>query len=130
MNAGSRVRFGEPVDITLPAEDGQSIRLPFTVVPSEAAGTDLEPGATTRHELIVRLSGTRASSWGVDPEHGRAVMIHAAVEHLFEAARRGRWVPSEEIRIDDETFPGPLPDRFDRAIHVAGSTMQVEPAGD
>ena len=126
MTIGNKVSFGDPEDITLPSEDGQSMRVRFEVVLSEVVGTSLEPKSTTRHELIVRLSGSRARSWGLDAEHGRAVMVHMAIEHVFEVARHREFAPSEELLINTGTFPGSLPERFDRPITVAGSTIEVE----
>jgi hypothetical protein len=128
MKKGNKVSFGEPEDIVLAPAQGQGIRVPFTLAPSEAAGTVLEPGATTRHEVLVRLSASRVASWGLDAERGRFFMIHAAVERILELARRGKVPPTEDIHVDEETFPGPLPARFDRAIHVFGSTIEVEQA--
>jgi hypothetical protein len=129
MKTGNRMKFGDPEDITRPSEDGQSMRLPFAVVPSALAGTPREPEATTAHELIVRLAGSRAKAWGLDEARGRAIMLHAAVERLFDVAREGRFRPSEELLIDAETYPGAVPERFDRPIHVAGSILEVERGG-
>ena len=129
MRIGNRMKFGDPEDITRPSEDGRSLRLPFAVVPLALAGTPREPGSTTAHELIVRLSGNRARAWGLDEPRGRAVMLHAAVERLFEVAREGEFQPSEELLIDAETFPGGIPERFDRPILVAGSILEVERGG-
>jgi hypothetical protein len=129
MKTGNRMMFGDPVDITHPAEDGRSMRLPFAVVPSALAGTPREPDATTAHELIIRLSGNRAKAWELDEARGRAIMLHAAVERLFEAARAGEFRPSEELVIDADTFPGAMPERFDRPIFLAGSVLEVELGG-
>jgi hypothetical protein len=126
MKIGNRMKFGDPEDITRPSEDGRSLRLPFAVVPLALAGTPREPEATTAHELIIRLSGNRATAWGLDEPRGRAVMLHAAVEHLFNVAREGEFRPSEELLIDAETFPGAIPERFDRPILVAGSILEME----
>jgi len=87
MKVRNRMKFGDPEDITRPSEEGRSLRLPFAVVPLALAGTPREPEATTAHELIVRLSGNRAKAWGLDEPRERAVMLHAAVERLFEVAR-------------------------------------------
>ena len=122
--------FGDPEDITLPSDDGQVIRLPFAALPCGAAGTPGEADQTTKHELIIRLAGSRASSWGLDAPRARAVMIHAAVEHLLDLARHRDFPPSEDLLIDGGTFPGPMPERFDRPISIAGSTIEVERAGD
>jgi hypothetical protein len=130
MKTGNRMKFGDPEDLTRPSEDGQSLRLPFAVVPSALAGTPRETESTTAHELIVRLSGSRVKAWGVDEARGRAIMLHAAVERLFEAARAGEFRTSEELIIDADTFPGAIPERFDRPIFVAGSILEVEPGGN
>ena len=128
MTKGNKVSFGEPEDMLLAPPQGQGIRVPFTFAPAAAAGPSPEPGATTRHELLVRLSASRAASWGLDAERGRFFMIHAAVDRIIDLARRGEIPPTEELLVDDETFPGPLPARFDRAIHVSGSTIEMEQA--
>ena len=121
-----KVSFGEPEDILLAPGQGQGIRVPFTFASSESAGRDGEAGATTRHEVRVRLAADRASSWGLDAERGRFFMIHAAVERIIDLALRGEVPPADEILVDAETHPGPLPVRFDRAIHVSGSTLELE----
>ena len=130
MKVRNRMKFGDPEDITRPSEEGRSLRLPFAVVPLALAGTPREPEATTAHELIVRLSGNRAKAWGLDEPRERAVMLHAAVERLFEVAREGEFRPTEELLIDAETFPGAIPERFDRPIVVAVSVLEVERAGN
>ena len=122
------MKFGDPEDITRPSEDGRSLRLPFAVVPLALAGTPREPEATTPHELIVRLSGNRRKAWGLDEPRERAVMLHAAIERLLKVARMGDPA-SEEVRIDAETFPGAIPERFDRPMFVAGSILDVERGG-
>ena len=122
--------FGDPEDITLPSDDGQVIRLPFAALPSGAAGIPGEADQTTKHELIIRLAGSRASSWGLDASRARAVMIHAAVEHLLDLARHRGFPRSGDLLIDAGTFPGPMPERFDRPISIAGSTIEVERAGN
>ncbi|HET9793019.1 MAG TPA: hypothetical protein VFS34_01055 [Thermoanaerobaculia bacterium] len=129
MTTGYRVTFADPEDSGLPSEDGQAMRFRFTVVPSEFAGTPRERDSTGEHELIVRLSESRAKSWGLDPPRRRAVMVHAAVEHVLEAGRHGEFPPSAELRIDTETFPGSLPEHFDRPMTIAGSSIEVERAG-
>lgn len=128
MTRGNKVSFGEPENIGLAPAEGQGIRLPFTFAPAEAVGTERETGAATRHELRVRVSANRASTWDLDAERGRFLMIHAAVERIIDLALRGEVPPTEELLIDTETFPGPLPARFDRAIHVSGSTIELEQA--
>ena len=128
MTKGNKVSFGEPEEFSLSPEQGHGLRLAFTFAPAAAVGTNLEPGATTRHEVLVRLAASRAASWGLDAERGRFFMIHAAVERIIELARRGEIPPTEELTIDTETCPGPLPVRFDRAIHVSGSTIEMEQA--
>lgn len=129
MTIANRLSFRDPEDITLPSEDGQSVRLRFTVAPSKAAGVPAPSGKTMEHELIIRLSGSRARSWGLDAARGRAVMLHAAIERIFDTARHREFPPSEELLIDDETFPGPLPEHFDRPMNVGGSIIEVERAG-
>jgi len=42
----------------------------------------------------------------------------------------GEFQTSEELLIDAETFPGPMPERFDRPILVAGSILEIEPGGN
>jgi len=130
MTRGNKVSFGEPASVPLPPEQGQGLRLPFTFAPSDSVETGREPGATKEHEVLVRLSAGRAASWGLDAERARFVMIHAAVERVLEVARRGEIPPTLEVIFDDETSPGPLPVRFDRAIHVSGSTIELEPEAD
>jgi hypothetical protein len=126
MTKGNKVSFGEPEDILLSPAQGQGVRVPFTFALSESVGADQEPGATTAHEVRVRLSAGRAASWGLDAERARFFMIHAAVEWILEVGRRGEIPLAEEILVDEDTFPGPLPARFDRAIHVSGSTLELE----
>jgi hypothetical protein len=130
MTIANRLSFRDPEDITLPSEDGQSMRLHFTVAPSGAAGARAPSEKTTEHELVIRLSGSRARSWGLDAARGRAVILHAAIERIFETARHREFPPSDELRIDDDTFPGSLPEHFDRPMNVGGSIIEVERAGN
>ena len=121
MTAKTRMTFGEPEDLTRTGDEGRSMRVRFEAV-------RVPEGSPTRHDLIVRLSGGRAAAWGLDTDRARAVMIHAAVGHILDAARRGELPASDEVLVDDD-YAGPMPHHFDRPIRIAGSSIELERDG-
>ena len=112
---GNLVRITKAEDITGPGEDGYSLRLEFTVEPIEAPGDLPRSGKKEEARLDVRMSDSRAATWGLGrsrvENRGKAVLLMKLLGVLhIKSVLGGRDVSKkEELPVNTKTFPGECP---------------------
>src|SRR5690606_21559900 len=121
------IQFGEPYDVTPGGHDGTKIAFPFRVV---RPGADARRDEVTEHRVIVDISGTRSSIWGLgrrpnSVEEIAPTLFEYAREAAFEKLIDGQLSETESVRIrvrDEGQYP------FDpsKLTNPLGATYQID----
>lgn len=96
--------------MTLPVmRDGLDLRIDFSVIDAELRGAPEEASATRTGHIIVGISRTLASLWGLEPEGRDKVLLEFAMRHLRSKIQDGTLSDHEELQLTTGNTASPCP---------------------
>lgn len=104
--------------------DGLDLRLEFTVVDSDLRGAPEETSATTSGQMIIGISRTLASVWGLEPAARDKVLLEFARRHIRGKVQDGTLTDREELHLTTGNTPTPCPFDPNRITVAIGQPME------
>jgi len=106
--ASTTVTFlsGEMLPLT---RDGLDFSIEFSVVDSQLRGAPEEAHATTVRHIVVGISRTLESVWGLEPADRDRVLLEFAKRHIQAKIEDGTLTEREELQLTTANTPTPCP---------------------